>query len=422
MEEHKDPKEGLEPRERTDQEYSFLQETIKNERGGKRKGFFRMAGLGLVFGVFASFSFSALRPTMDRVFQKDPQQITIPQEDEEEQGEEEAPSQETVQQTLDADSYRQMQQSLTLIATEANKAVVEVVGVQQDQDWTEGSGDSKNSVSGLIVADNGRELLILGKSSVVKDAQELQVIFVDGQSCEATLKKSDGNLGFAVYAVNRAEIGESTWSRIKTATLGSSSAVTKGDIAIVLGKPFGYAGAMGFGSIASGKNVYDSVDGQYRLINTDIAGVKSGSGFVVNMKGEIIALIDQSVADEESKELIAGYGITDVKDIIECLSNGHGVPYIGIHGVDVTEEIEQQGIPKGVYVKEVEPDSPAMAAGIQCGDIITSIGGTDVATYAAYHSVLMDERSGRKVVIKGQRQGADGYVDIEFGVTIGSKE
>lgn len=422
MEEHKDPKEGLESREGTDQEYSFLQETIKDKRGGKRKAFFRMAGLGLVFGVFASFSFSALRPAMDGLFQKDPQKITIPQEEEEEQSGVSEQEQETVQQSLDADSYRQMQQSLTAIATEANKAVVEIVGVQPDQDWTEGTTDNKNSVSGLIVADNGRELLILGKSSVAKETQELQVIFVDGQSCKAALKKSDGNLGFAIYAVERADISESTWSRIKTATLGSSNAVTKGDIAIVLGKPFGYAGAMGFGSIASGKNVYDSVDGQYRLINTDIAGVKSGSGFIVNMKGEIIALIDQSVADEESKELIAGYGITDVKEIIECLSNGYGVPYIGIHGVDVTAEIEQQGIPKGVYVKKVEPDSPSMAAGIQSGDIITDVNGTEVATYEAYHSVLMEERTGHKIVIKGKRQGADGYVDIEFHVAIGSKE
>lgn len=422
MEEHKDPKEELEPKEETSQEYSFLQETIKDERGGKRKGFFRMAGLGLVFGLFASFSFSAFKPAMDSLFQKDPQQITIPQEEEEEPDEAEEEEPEPVQQVLDADSYRQMQRSLTGIATEANKSVVEVVGILPDRDWTEGSVESKNSVSGLIIADNGQELLIFGKSYIAKEAQELQVVFVDGQSCEATLKKSDGSLGFAIYAVQRKDIGDSTWSRIQIATLGSSNAVTKGDIAIVLGKPFGYAGAMGFGSIASGKNVYDAVDGQYRLINTDIAGAKSGSGFVVNMNGEIIALIDQSVADEESKELIAGYGITDIKDIIECLSNGQGVPYVGIYGVDVTEEIEQQGIPKGVYVKEVEPDSPAMAAGIQCGDIITSIEGTEVTTYKAYHTVLMDEWVGRKVEIKGQRQGADGYVDIEFHVTIGSKE
>ncbi len=361
---------------------------------------------------------------MDSIFQDDPQKVTIPQEEESQEEEEQAPPpvEEVVQPPLDADSYRQMQQSLTTIGVKANRSVVEIAGVLEDQDWTEESKDYKNSVSGLIVADNGRELLVLGKSSVAKDAKELKIVFNNGQAYPATLKKSDGNLGFGVYAVNRSDIQDSTWAQIDTAVLGSSNAVSKGDIAIVLGKPFGYAGAMGFGSIASGKNTLDSADGQYRLINTDIAGSKNGSGFIVNLKGEIIALIDQSAAEEGSTELIIGYGITDVKDVIEFLSNGQGVPYIGIWGVDVTEEIEEQGIPKGLYVKNVDADSPAMAAGIQSGDVITGIDDVEITSYGIYHGTLMEKKVGSEAVIKGQRQGADGYVDIDFKVTVGSKE
>ncbi len=435
MEERKDPREELHPQEDTSEaaqedmqeefrEYSFLQETIKRDRRGERKGFFRMAGLGLVFGVFACFSFSAMKPAMDSIFQDDPQKVTIPQEEESQEEEEQAPPpvEEVVQPPLDADSYRQMQQSLTTIGVKANRSVVEIAGVLEDQDWTEESKDYKNSVSGLIVADNGRELLVLGKSSVAKDAKELKIVFNNGQAYPATLKKSDGNLGFGVYAVNRSDIQDSTWAQIDTAVLGSSNAVSKGDIAIVLGKPFGYAGAMGFGSIASGKNTLDSADGQYRLINTDIAGSKNGSGFIVNLKGEIIALIDQSAAEEGSTELIIGYGITDVKDVIEFLSNGQGVPYIGIWGVDVTEEIEEQGIPKGLYVKNVDADSPAMAAGIQSGDVITGIDDVEITSYGIYRGTLMEKKVGSEAVIKGQRQGADGYVDIDFKVTVGSKE
>ena len=109
-------------------------------------------------------------------------------------------------------------------------------------------------------------------------------------------------------------------------------------------------------------------------------------------------------------------------ELIELMSNGKAVPYIGILGIDVTESIEQQGIPQGVYVKEVEVDSPAMAAGIQSGDIITSIGGAEVKTISAYQSVLIDKEVGSKVKIRGQRQGSGGYVDIDFNVTVGSKE
>ena len=127
-----------------------------------------MAGFGLVFGMCACFSFTALRPVMEGIFQDDPAQVTIPKEEpEEDKVQPEAePAEPAVQQTLDADSYRQMQQSLTAIGIEANRSVAEIVAVAKDQDWTEEAKDYKNSVSGLIVADNGRELLILGKSSV----------------------------------------------------------------------------------------------------------------------------------------------------------------------------------------------------------------------------------------------------------------
>ena len=426
MEEHKDSRMEQKPREETEEgypEYSFIQETIKKEKGAVRKGLFRMAGFGLVFGVSACVSFSALKPAMDSIFKENPEKVTIPAEEEPaEDIPEETEPEEVVQQTLDADSYRQMQRSLTSIAVKANRSVVEVVGVEETLDWMAETSDYKTSVSGVIVADNGRELLILGKSSVVKGAQKLLVIFNDGSSCPAVLKKSDGNLGLGIFAVNRSEIKDATWAQIETAVLGSSNAVSKGDVAIVIGKPFGYAGAMGFGSIASGKNTLDLADGQYRLINTDIAGSKNGSGFIVNLQGEVIALIDQGTAEEGSTELVTGYGITDIKTVIEQLSNGKGVPYIGIYGVDVTEEIEEQGIPKGLYVKNVDADSPAMAAGIQSGDVIMSVGDINVQTYTAYHQALTASSVGSEVKITGQRQGGDGYVDIEFNVTIGSKE
>lgn len=43
-------------------------------------------------------------------------------------------------------------------------------------------------------------------------------------------------------------------------------------------------------------------------------------------------------------------------------------------------------------------------------------------TISAYQSVLIDKEVGSKVKIRGQRQGSGGYVDIDFNVTVGSKE
>ena len=105
------------------------------------------------------------------------------------------------------------------------------------------------------------------------------------------------------------------------------------------------------------------------------------------------------------------------------MANGESVPYIGIYGTTVTSELkEKQGMPAGIYVVDVDPDSPAMEAGIQSGDIICQVGDESVSSIVTYQSAVLATKSGRQVVVKGMRLGADGYVDVKFTVTVGSKE
>ena len=158
-----------EPGNKTEKsEYLFMQETIKDEnsRGKKyRKDLLRIAGLGVAFGVCACISFSALRPWLDEKFPGDSQEVVIPEEKEEEKSDETAADtgNDSTVQTLGIDSYRELQKAMNSVASEAAKSVVEVIGISGEQDWTEESYDNKNSVSGLIIADNGQELLIYGK-------------------------------------------------------------------------------------------------------------------------------------------------------------------------------------------------------------------------------------------------------------------
>ena len=136
-------------------------------------------------------------------------------------------------------------------------------------------------------------------------------------------------------------------------------------------------------------HILDADDGSYQLLCTDIGAAEDGTGVIVNLSGEVVGIIDQSISDNSSKRLVTGYGISGLKSEIELLSNGQAVPYVGIRGLDVTAEIEAQGIPKGVYVQTVEPDSPAMAAGIQSGDIITEAAGKKISSLAVYQSVTV---------------------------------
>ena len=409
-----------------EEEYSFLQETIKDEAGGApgkvRRDIFRTACLGLVLGIVACFSFYAVKPLMEEWFEDSPREVKIPEEEEEEEPVASENVEEQTAHPLDEEDYRQMQQSMTATALEASRCVAEIVGVTGDEDWMTDAYDSRNSVSGLIIADNGRELLVFAKTSVTEEAREIRAAFYDGSSYTATLKKRDANLGYGIYAVNRSEIQQGTWAQIRTATLGSSGSMTKGSPVIAVGKQFGYSGGIGFGTAASTRNSLEKADGSYRLIGTDIAAAQEGTGVLFNLEGEAVAMIDQTISEESSMNLVTGYGMTDMKDIIENLSNAEAVPYLGIHGIDVTEEIRNQGIPEGVYVKEVDAGAPAMTAGIQAGDIITSIDGVEIRTLSAYHTALMEKDSGSELRVKGQRRGSGGYVDITFTVTVGSKE
>ncbi len=381
-------------------------------------------GFGFVFGIVACISFYALRPWAKEKFADAPEEITIPQD--EEDGEEEAAGEEQPQEEKavpDAESYRQMLQSLKEAAKESAKCVVEITGSADAEDWTKEINDAGHTVSGIIAADNGQELLILGNVCPAKNVDRLHVTFAGGDSYEAAEKARDGNLGLAVYAVSRAEITEDTWTKIDKAVLGNSNLVNTGDTVIVHGKPYGYENTYTYGVVSADRTFMNFPDGQYEVVYTDIAGSADASGVIVNIRGEVIGLVNQTLQEEESRNQIAGYGISGVKEIIEFLSNGETVPYTGIYGTDVTEDMQGQGLPVGVYVKKVEADSPAMAAGIQNGDIITAVDGTQVAGVTDYHVLLMQKENGNALSLKGRRQGTGGeYVDIDFEVTVGAKK
>ena len=82
------------------------------------------------------------------------------------------------------------------------------------------------------------------------------------------------------------------------------------------------------------------------------------------------------------------------------------MPYIGIYGTTVTAELEKkQGMPSGVYVVDVDPDSPAMEAGIQSGDIICQVGDDSVSSIMTYQSAVLKIKAGGQVTVRGMRLG-----------------
>lgn len=425
----KDEKEPLEQKQNSEEEeYSFLQEIIKDEAGDQAKwkhDVLRRIQLGLIFGLVACFTFFACKPWVEKRFEGDPTEVTIPQ-DEQQEKDQTQQEQEQVQEqkpVLTTETYQEMLNNLKQVSGEVRKSVVEIQGAVTEEEFSKDQDDKEKSISGMIVADNGQELLILAGELPIKDAKIIRVTFSGDSQCDAILKSRDAGLGLCVYAVQRKNIADDVWAQIETATLGGSKVVSEGDTVIAVGKLYGCDTIAGYGVIESGENYLDKADGQYQTIYTDVAGDISGSGVLVNIRGEVIGIINTSVRTDDQTNKISGYGISDIKDVIELLSNGKNVPYLGVSGVEVSSEMQGQGIPQGVYVKEVDAGSPAMAAGIQSGDIITNIADTDIINLLGYHNTLMKQNVGDKIPVRGKRQGTGGeYVDIDFGVTVGYKQ
>lgn len=413
------------------EQYSFVQETVKDEQANPKKfwgGILKTAGRGLVFGLAACLAFCALKPWADAAFSKPAEkEVTIPQDEEDEEtpkkDEEEAEEKEPVYPALTVENYREMNRALYQVAINAGKCVVEVRAVQGEENWEDSAFDSTNSVSGVIVWSSSSEVLILVPDRILRDAKKLSATFTDSTTHPVQLKKQDKNLGLAVLAADSRKLASTTKKQINTATLGNSNIIGRGDPAIAIGRQFGYAGGVGYGIISTARNRVASADKESRILTTDIPAAKGGSGVLFNTDGEVVGIIDQNITATDSMSMVTAYAISDIKEEIELLSNGRGVPYFGILGVAVPESaVSEQEIPAGIYVKEAEADSPAMEAGIQSGDIITRINKTDITSLSAYTSKLMEFKVGDTVRIHGQRQGASGYVDIDFDIVVGSKE
>ena len=406
------------------EKFSFLQEVIKEKPLNRKKLMHKAAGLaaaGILFGAFASISFCVFQPWVDEQLNAE-EEITIPKDEEPEEHPQEAKAEEEEREPeLTLENFKELERAMYQVAAEANKSIVSVTSAGEDDNWTEEERKEGTGACGVIMPSNSREYLILTMGSAIKDAEQIQVTFGDGVSYDAAVRKKDAVLGIAVLAVDRNQVSDSTKNQIQEAVLGNSNMTYKGDVVIALGSLFGYSKGMGYGIISSNKNTVSVADRVYRLLDTDIPASRQGSGVLFNIDGEVITFAAEQVTDESSTLRVLA--VSDVKEELEKLLNGNSVPYIGIVGTNVTDEIaEAQKLPKGIYVKEIEADSPGMAAGVQCGDIITAMDGDPVVTVKALHNKLLTFQPGDEVKLSAKRLGSEGYVEISYTVVIGGAE
>lgn len=420
------------------EEYSFIREKIK-ERPKSRKqiamevGCF--VGAAVVFGVIASVIMAALTPKLQGWMygEEDAEVVTIPKDEASGVEEIEAveatpiPTQEpvvnVVEKNLEMQDYISLYSEIYSTADGMKNSLVTVVGVSSTVDWMNNPYENEGQASGIVVADNGKEFLILTDKKVIEGVEEINVLFATGEQLPAVQKKYDGNIGLAILAVEKKSFAQENIDKIKVVTLGNSKLLHLGTPVLAVGSPLGTTDSVLSGNITSLKTVSDTEDVSYPLISTDMLGSTNGNGVLINLAGEVVGIYTRDLSASSENGLITAYAISELKGIIERLSNNLGIAYLGIHSREVTKEDEATyKMPRGVGIINVSVDSPAMAAGMQSGDIIVAIEGKEITSQRELENVISSCEPEQLITITAMRPGADEYVEIKFDVTLGVRQ
>lgn len=292
--------------------------------------------------------------------------------------------------------------------------------------------------SGIIIGQNDKEMLIVTNNHVISSAQQLTVTFCNETSVEAYIKGADSTKDVAVIAVKLSDMDEDTLGAIKVATIGDSDKLKVGQSAIAIGNALGYGQSVTAGIISA---LDRSLSGSTLegLIQTD-AAINPGNsgGALLNSAGELIGINVAKVsssgyATSASVEAM-GYAIpiSDVKDLISDMMNRETKEKVnederGILGVSVSdisaEQSQATGMPEGVYVQKIIEGSGADKAGMEAGDIITSVDGMGISGYEGLKEQLSYFKAGEKVKVTVQRLKKNGdYESVDLEVTLMKSE
>lgn len=325
---------------------------------------------------------------------------------------------------------------VTEVVKEAMPCVVSITNEFTAYDyWYDREYDEKANGSGIIVAQNDEELLIVTNYHVVEDNNNLYVQFTDDAEAMAYVKGKSPENDLAVVSVFLEDMSDDTLESIAIAALGDSDSLQVGEPAIAIGDSLGYGQSVTTGIISAlNRDIFeeDAEIKQGYLIQTD-AAINPGNsgGALLNVKGEVIGINSSKIADYVIEGMGYAIPISAAKPIIEDLMtketrkkvSGDKRAFLGISGTDVTEDaIERYDMPEGAFVTGVVEDTAADEAGILKGDIITYIDDDEITGMDQLQAVLEYYAAGTEVEIVVMRQRDGEYKKHTIDVTLGAKE
>ena len=310
--------------------------------------------------------------------------------------------------------------SNTAIAV-AEKTLPSVVGITvtyQISSFFGGSSTGEATGSGIIVSKDGyivtnNHVINSDASSTFTIAEATGItvnIYGDSESYEAKVIGTDVYTDLAVLKIEKNDL--------KPITIGDSNSVKVGEFVMAVGNPLGMEYSVTSGIVSAINREIESEGSTFTAIQTD-AAINSGNsgGALVNSKGELIGINTMKFAGTGIEGIGFAIPISSATTIIDQLIEFQSVkrPYIGIMGSSVdTATAKRYNLPEGIYVEEVEENSPAATSGLKQSDIITKIEGQNVKSVNELNKIKYNYKIGDTVKLTVYRNGETIELDIKL--------
>jgi serine protease Do len=228
--------------------------------------------------------------------------------------------------------------------------------------------------SGFILNTEG---YILTNHHVIKDATDIRVKLADEREFAAKVVGKDPLTDVALIKLNAPP------RDLPTVVLGDSDVLRQGDFVLALGSPFGLSGTATLGIVsAKHRGGVGSGSPYDDFLQTDAAINPGNSGGpLFNLRGEVIGINTAIIAPQMGSGIGFAVPISLAKALLPQLQSAGKVVrgYVGVSLSELTPDLAQAfGMPvgsKGALVQQVLPKTPAEKAGLEPGDVITSLDG-----------------------------------------------
>src|SRR5687767_10991557 len=267
---------------------------------------------------------------------------------------------------------------------------------------------SQSLGSGFVWSSDG---IVVTNNHVVEGASRIIVNFNNGTQLPAKLLGVDPDSDLAVLRVE----GKS----FTAAPVGTSSDLMIGETVVAVGNPFGLSGTVTTGVVSAlGRSVPSQEQGRTftDFIQTD-ASINPGNsgGPLLNIEGKVVGINVAIYANAQG----IGFAIPvdRAKKVIEDLLRYGAVHSAWIGAVTATltpEEARRQdlAIPRGAIVVRVFDGSPAAAAGLRVGDVITTVDGRAVDSRESFSTATATATTGTPLMLSVLREGRSQSVAI----------